>query len=152
MTNLRKQINKQALKKMKTYLATTSLRNYPTVINATEDTVEICDGFYWARVPNTNKLLGQYTKDALNKYLLADVDAPKSKEDACNYPDTTKLLKGGGDKLFRLNSETLIKALSILTADSVDKGICFTLDPGGSLHLTHQDGAEAMICPMSDLK
>lgn len=146
-----KLFNKQALKRMKTILPATAFgRPYTQVVHANGEHVEITDGYFWCKVQNPNKLRGQYDKEALNRFIVANVDQPLYEEKDSTWPNTGALLTGNEEHLFKVNADILSKALSILTADSTKKAIEFRKDINGSIVLKHETGNIGMLAPMAD--
>lgn len=142
-----KNFNKQAVKRMKTQLPNgMPVRAYAGVINATDDQIEITDGFYWAGVPNHLGLSGQYDKEALTKYLVADVNEPLTGRG--DYPDTSRIMPGVADATpLLVNADSLRKILDVMTADSVTKTVTIHIpsDNLGALYLTHESGSRGLM-------
>lgn len=108
------------LKKLKTLIPTVCVRNYGTIINVTEHYIEYSNGFSLLRLQNKIGLkAGQYIKEELNKYLVADVQEPKER---IKYPNTDAVIPNTENyQEICLNGKILADLCNVLVADSEDK-------------------------------
>jgi len=135
------------LKKLKALMPALHARNYAALINVTEEYIDYTDGFSLIRLKNRTKLLGQYTKDQLNKFLVADVNEPNKPND---YPKIDAVIPD--DTAYHsveLNGKILADLLGVLTRESKDKIVELRFKDNHSVVTIRIDGHLALLVPIT---